>query len=548
MIDELIVSGSGGIRFAKLSFKGDFIVITGESGSGKSSLVRAIEFIAGKRAQSGLIHSLEETCDVQAVIFADSIDGLLEEYAPEDGVLLARRTFSRSGRGKCSLQGMPLPVSMMAFAMEKEIVIQSQFSQLGLLEPSKQLELVDSCGGEIQRKTSAMMQSAFADAVNAEKEIIALKRKRKELEDKYQDFENILRHIASLGLNADSENVWMLELKALEAKIKQQEALTSALRSFGGDGTGEGLMSELENWCREIYTLVPNDDNEWHEHIETMLSSSQAVFRKLTLEAGSLNDTGSLEDAKDRLEKKLGLLRKIKRTLNLLNCSDIIEYEKSAKEDIEWLKNSRIQLEESEEKSRSLKKEIALHAAALRNMRRTSAKNLAESVNSHLKDLAMEYAVFDIEVESTDKVRATGADSVCFTLALPDQKPLPVGKTASGGELSRILIALQLSVGDDKLPGTLVFDEVEAGLGGKAALLAGYKLRELSKRCRTILITHDAGIAAMADQHFLVKRDGDETSVSEITGEEREKEIARMLAGEESGEALSHAKYLLGAR
>lgn len=104
MIDELIVSGSGGIRFAKLSFKGDFIVITGESGSGKSSLVRAIEFIAGKRAQSGLIHSLEETCDVQAVIFADSIDGLLEEYAPEDGVLLARRTFSRSGRGNAAFR------------------------------------------------------------------------------------------------------------------------------------------------------------------------------------------------------------------------------------------------------------------------------------------------------------------------------------------------------------------------------------------------------------------------------------------------------------
>ena len=106
---------------------------------------------------------------------------------------------------------------------------------------------------------------------------------------------------------------------------------------------------------------------------------------------------------------------------------------------------------------------------------------------------------------------------------------------------------MQLSAGDDKLPGTLVFDEVEAGLGGKTALLAGYKLRELSKRCRTILITHQATIAAMADQHFVVKRTGDDTEISEVAGEAREREIARMLSGdEESREALEHARALLG--
>ena len=159
----------------------------------------------------------------------------------------------------------------------------------------------------------------------------------------------------------------------------------------------------------------------------------------------------------------------------------------------------------------------------------------------------MEYAEFGIEIEPLDRVRANGAENVCFTLALPEQKPLPVGKNASGGELSRILIAVQLSAGDDKLPGTLVFDEVEAGLGGKTALLAGYKLRELSKRCRTILITHQATIAAMADQHFVVKRTGDDTEISEVAGEAREREIARMLSGdEESKKALEHARALLG--
>jgi DNA repair protein RecN (Recombination protein N) len=167
-------------------------------------------------------------------------------------------------------------------------------------------------------------------------------------------------------------------------------------------------------------------------------------------------------------------------------------------------------------------------------------------VNSHLNDLAMEHALFSIDIEEQDKLRSNGAEAVSFKMSMPDQPPLPVGRTASGGELSRILIALQLSLGDEQLPGTLVFDEVEAGLGGRTALLAGQKLRELSGRCRTVLITHEAAIASMADQHFLVKRDGDETTVTEIRDAEREKEIARMLAGDDnSREALEHARSLL---
>ncbi|MDD4159427.1 MAG: DNA recombination protein RecN, partial [Synergistaceae bacterium] len=163
-------------------------------------------------------------------------------------------------------------------------------------------------------------------------------------------------------------------------------------------------------------------------------------------------------------------------------------------------------------------------------------------------DLAMEHAHFSIEVEEQDKLRSNGAETVSFKLSMPDQPPLPVGRTASGGELSRLLIALQLSLGDEQLPGTLVFDEVEAGLGGRTALLAGEKLKELSKRCRTILITHEAAIAAMADQHFLVKRDGEDTRVFIISDDEREKEIASMLAGDESSyEALEHARSLLNS-
>ncbi|MCL2684677.1 MAG: DNA recombination protein RecN, partial [Synergistaceae bacterium] len=154
---------------------------------------------------------------------------------------------------------------------------------------------------------------------------------------------------------------------------------------------------------------------------------------------------------------------------------------------------------------------------------------------------------FSVVVNKLDKVRASGAESVTFMLSQKSLPPSPVGRVASGGELSRILIAIQASIERERLPGVLVFDEVEAGLGGRTALLAGEKLKELSARCRTILITHEATIASMADQHFHVTRKGNETEVYEITGEDRIREIARMLAGSESREAMEHAKALLHA-
>jgi DNA repair protein RecN (Recombination protein N) len=155
----------------------------------------------------------------------------------------------------------------------------------------------------------------------------------------------------------------------------------------------------------------------------------------------------------------------------------------------------------------------------------------------------MEDARFSVEIERLDRVRATGAEGAVFTLE-QGGPPCPVSKVASGGELSRILIAIQASM-ERRGSGALVFDEVEAGLGGRTALLAGKKLRELSGNGRVILVTHEATIAAMAEQHFVVRRDGDGTRVFEIDGEERVREIARMLAGSESAEAMEHARALL---
>jgi len=208
LIEELHVHGVGGIKDAQINFRGNFIVITGESGSGKSSLVRAMEFIAGKRAQTSHINALEEYSDVQVLISTDGNPDFYDEYQPQEGSLIVRRMFSRNGRGRCSIQDDLVPLNILSSVMEKELVIQSQFAQLGLLDQSRQLDLVDSCGGAELMKIKNELEKTFNDALAMERRIISFKKQQKEIEERFQNSEAILQQVRLLELMPDSEKIW----------------------------------------------------------------------------------------------------------------------------------------------------------------------------------------------------------------------------------------------------------------------------------------------------------------------------------------------------
>lgn len=548
MIEELFVRGVGGIKEAKLSFNGDFIVITGESGAGKSSLVRAIEFISGKRAQTNMIHSLEESCYISMSLSSrnENVTASLPEiYKPQDGLIIVERSFSKLGKGKTAIQGFSTSINMLSNLMERKVVIQSQFSQLDLIDPSKQIELLDSFGSDLLKKTAGELYHIFNETIRIEKDLLNLRKKRREIENKYQDYENILREIKPLNLQINSEDTWHKELLDLQNTYEYNISIREISQKLLGSPSNDGVLDELEKLSKRTYTLVTGNKSI-HECIEKILFSTQELTKKLNEATLSDLELKKIEDTQGLLEDNIGSLRKLKRMLVVPDCKGILNYAKKAMEDLEWLRKSNKTLEELAAQVEKHKRDITIKALALRALRKESGNLLSIAVNKNLKEMAMEYANFGVTVDGHDKVRATGADKVSFTLALKNQEPLPVAKNASGGELSRILISLQLALGDSNLPDTLVFDEVEAGLGGRTALLAGYKLKELSKKCRTILITHEATIAAMADQHFLVKRVGEDTRIEEIRELKREREIARMLAGDEnSEEALKHAAALL---
>jgi DNA repair protein RecN (Recombination protein N) len=521
-----------------MEFSCDFIVITGESGAGKSSLVRAFEFISGKRAQSSSIHAGCDEAEVTA---------LWNTGADENGgQIVTKRSISRSGKNRCWTDGNLASAGVLAGTSARMIGIQSQFAQLNLLEGARQLELVDQCGGSELAGYKDCLAEIFPQMLAIEHEILDLKKRRTEIEAKLDGAPERVRRIKALSLSPNCEEEWQAESAALERAINEAGKYEKIIYQMKGGEAEIDLLDQLGSVLRELYAVSPPElASRWSELGEEGMSRLQELFDSARRELG-VTPIDELETKYEKAESRHGSLRKLKRETGRPSADSLLAYISEVEDDERWLRASGSALDEKNAAAARLRAEVASCARSLRSLREKAAADFEKRVNHHLRDLAMDDIYFSVIVNKFDKVRASGAENVTFMLSQNSLPPNPVGRVASGGELSRILIAIQASIEPDRLPGVLVFDEVEAGLGGRTALLAGEKLRELSKNCRTILITHEATIASMAGQHFVVTRTGDETTVREISGEERAREIARMLAGSESREALDHARSLLG--
>lgn len=547
MLEELRLWNVGGIGQTTLSFDRGLTVITGESGAGKSSIVRALELVAGARGQASLIRGGEEEAGAEATFStALHFPGLEDSLQPEEGALFARRVLPRGDRARAALQGIHVPLGTYAQAMGRLLRIQSQFAQMELLDADRQLSMVDSCIDSEARAAARELRTVFDQARACDRELRGMAERRAEIERQYANAGEVLALVRKVRPEPGLEGGLESEIGAINRRLAQQDRARQNLDRLCGGLSEQGLLDELRGVAESLLEILPEEERSKARH---SLTEGVQVFTDVaeTVREG-LEEHANEALERDRLESRLGALRRLKRLSGTRTEDELLAYCRDASESLEWLETSYAQLEDLSQRSRDLKRRASALALVLREGRRTAASALEARVNTLLADLGMEGVEFSVVLRELTKLRRSGADEAEFLLTA-GKRSGRVDKIASGGELSRLLLALQLSLPDEWLPPSLVFDEVEAGLGGRAAVLSGVKLKELSRRCQVVLVTHEASIAALGNAHILVRREGGESQVRRVEGEERVTEIARMLSGTPNlTEARDHARRLLAER
>jgi DNA repair protein RecN (Recombination protein N) len=529
-----------------------FNVLTGETGTGKSLVVDAVNLLVGGRGTSDLIRAGGDRALVQGVFSCrdnPQVLAYLEKAGislEPDGSLFLTRELNRTGRHVCRIGGRTVGLSQYQELCRHLVDIHGQHEHQSLLDPQVQLRLLDLYGGARVAAQRRAVAEAWQRWRRAEEQLAELERQADEEEKLKELWEFQLKEISAARVRPGEDE----ELEREERLLAGAEKLCAAseqayhLLFGGGEASAYDLISRAASQLRSAQNLDP---------------SLAAAVQALEGAAVTVQEQADfLREYRQRLNFSPSRLAEVQSRLHLLkqlckkyggSLEEVLEYAEGLKNRLEGLTDRTERLACAERERTAAKKEYWEKAEALSDLRREAADRLERGIAGVLAELAMPNAAFRV-VLGAGPPGPAGVNTVEFVFTANPGEPLrPVTKVASGGELSRLMLALKsLMAGNDAIP-TLIFDEIDAGLGGAAARAVGEKLRDLSRWHQVICVTHAPQIAAYAERHFYILKEESGgrtvTRVRQLDHEERIEELARMLAGRVDAASLAHARELL---
>ncbi|MEV7606219.1 DNA repair protein RecN [Paenarthrobacter sp. NPDC089322] len=569
MLEELRIRDLGVITDAALPLGPGLSVVTGETGAGKTMVVTAVGLLLGARSDAGAVRSGAKSASAEAVLKLDPGHGAVErtkeaggEAEEFDGVaeLLLARTVGADGRSRAYVGGRAAPVGVLAELGESLVVVHGQSDQIRLKGAAAQRHALDRFAGAPLAKALGEYQDLYNHWKSIQSELETL---RSEARERLREAESLDAALAEID-EIDPQPGEDESLKAEAVKLANVEELRLAAASahesliaeeFSESGDATSLVDAAKRTLEHVA-----DHDEALGAAASRLAEVGFLLNDIAAELSSYQaalDTEGPERLSEIEERRAALAKLIRKYAPSID--EVLEWAATARTRLDELQDDSSRIESLDAEVASAEASLAKQAAAIHKARTKAAKDLSSRVSAELKALAMADATLVIEVQDTGALGPWGTDEIAFLLQPHSGAPArPLGKGASGGELSRVMLAIEVVLAAvDPVP-TFVFDEVDAGVGGRAAVEIGRRLAMLARHVQVLVVTHLPQVAAFADQHIRVTKtsvrgsDGKTSTgftssdVQLLSEDERVKELARMLAGQEDSEsAQAHAQELL---
>lgn len=544
MLRELSIENLAVIENARASFCGGFNVFTGETGAGKSVLIGGVNAILGQRAARDVVRAGAEKAVITALFdeLSDEVRKKIEElgFSAEDELVLSREIFA-DGKSAARINGRTATASMLREIGELLVDIHGQHDNRILMSNDNQRDILDSYAG-ISDKIEAYRER-FREFSRVSRELKKLSEEEEIRSLKIERLSATVADLQPLELEKGEAEQLEKELKSARASAKNAELLGSAY----GCLTAEEGAAVLELLKIAEEKLAKVEDGGKAEELRARIISAAGELSDVADELFNLSDEAA-EEREARLSERVSAIKTAARKYNL-DSDELVDYLEKCENELRELSGADDISEELNAKKHALAEEIKKSASEISELRKSAAKRLSEQIQKELAFLDMPNVRIFFELKP-EKITINGMDSVELMISANlGEEPKPLNKIASGGELSRIMLAVKcVLAGNDGVP-TMIFDEIDSGISGRAAQKVGIKLRELSGKRQVMCITHLAQIAAKADNHLVLEKNTENgrtfTQISQPDFNGRVREIARIIDGSGSAESLAAAEEML---
>lgn len=558
MLAELSIKNFAIIESLTVSFEKGLTVLTGETGAGKSIIIDAVHLLAGARGSSEFVRFGEKRAELEALFLMDDdkhpVYHKCNEFGIDvsDGMIILRRDLSASGKSICRINGKLVTIAVLREVGQYLVDVHGQHDNQELMNEENHINLLDQYGGKKVKAAIENYYDVFRNFDTLQKKIIQLSENEQEMAHRLDLLQFQLEEIEGAELQPKEDELLSEEKNQISNYEKVYDSLQNSYSALHGEQRGLDwvghAMSNLENVGSINKTL---------QDLSETISNAYYMLEDLSYQVR--NELESLEFDPARLnfvESRLNEINTLKRKYGQ-SVEEILTYSAKIEEEIDTIKNKDSHLYKLQKELDSILEDLSIEAKNVSSIRKNFAKVLIDEIHQELKELYMEKTTFDVKVSlkqtSSQRVKytANGADDVEFFISTNPGEPLKsLSKTASGGELSRIMLAMKSIFSQHQGITSIIFDEVDTGVSGRVAQAIAEKIYRVSKGSQVLCITHLPQVAAMADTHLYIAKETSsgrtKTSVKPLKEEEKIKEIGRMIAGVEVTElSKQHAKELL---